>query len=154
MLRSRCRRLPRAERGASAVEFAIILPVLVLLVGAIIDFGFVFAQQLALNNGTRDAARTAIVDPLSSAPLTCTQINTTAKNAMVGGVGMNPAAVSFALSRSDGDNPCAAATPCAGAAQGVTLQLAATYSSTPPFPLPYMNPIVLTSKGVFRCEYA
>ncbi|UOQ91186.1 pilus assembly protein [Agromyces endophyticus] len=45
------------ERGAAAVEFALILiPLLVLLLG-IIEFGYVFNQQLTVTNAAREGAR-------------------------------------------------------------------------------------------------
>ncbi len=143
----------RSERGAAAVEFALILPVLVLLLGAIIDFGFIFSQQIALNNATRDAARLGVVKPLSpGVPLSVARIQQAARNSMGGGVGMNPAGVTVAVTRSDTTTPSATA-PCSGSAQGDTLNVTTTYPSSPPFPVPFMGTIVLSSKGVFRCEY-
>jgi Flp pilus assembly protein TadG len=47
----------RGESGASAVEFAVILPLLVVLVFGIIAFGFGFARWVALTNGAREGAR-------------------------------------------------------------------------------------------------
>lgn len=49
------------DRGAAAVEMAIILPVLVLLVGAIIDLGRVFMVTSALSNAAREGTRYATV---------------------------------------------------------------------------------------------
>ncbi len=49
------------EEGASAVEFAIVAPLLFMLVFGIIQFGIFFAQDLALSNGARQAARAAAV---------------------------------------------------------------------------------------------
>lgn len=51
------RRFVRAERGAAAVEFALVLiPLMVLLLG-IIEFGFIFNQQLTVTNAAREGAR-------------------------------------------------------------------------------------------------
>ena len=47
----------RGERGAAAVEMALILPVLLLLVGGIIDFGRAFNAQMTLTQAAREGAR-------------------------------------------------------------------------------------------------
>ena len=54
-------RTTRRERGAAAVEFALLLPVLVLLVGGIVDYGRYFFTQLQLTNAAREGARAGIV---------------------------------------------------------------------------------------------
>ena len=43
------------DDGASAVEFALVLPLLIILLFGIISFGIVFAQKLALGNAARQA---------------------------------------------------------------------------------------------------
>lgn len=45
------------ERGAAAVEFGLILPVFLLLVGGIIDFGIMYNKQILLTNAARDGVR-------------------------------------------------------------------------------------------------
>jgi Flp pilus assembly protein TadG len=47
------------QRGAAAVEFALIVPVLIVLVFGIADFGLMFNNQSVVANASRDAARTA-----------------------------------------------------------------------------------------------
>ena len=47
----------RGERGGVAVEFAIILPVLMLLVFGIIDFGHAWYMRHLMSDGSRDGAR-------------------------------------------------------------------------------------------------
>ncbi|HRT82339.1 MAG TPA: TadE/TadG family type IV pilus assembly protein [Oscillospiraceae bacterium] len=49
------------EKGQSLIEFALILPILLILVGGIIDFGWLFYNQSSLNNAAREGARYAIV---------------------------------------------------------------------------------------------
>ena len=51
----------RRERGAAAVEMALILPVLLLLVGGIIDLGRAFMMQIMLTNAAREGTRAAVV---------------------------------------------------------------------------------------------
>ena len=45
------------RRGASAVEFALVVIPLLMVIAGIVNFGFVFAQQLALDNAVRAGAR-------------------------------------------------------------------------------------------------
>ncbi|WP_344818852.1 TadE/TadG family type IV pilus assembly protein [Microbacterium soli] len=45
------------ERGAAAVEFALVVPLLVLLLLGIIEFGWTFNQQVSLSNAARESAR-------------------------------------------------------------------------------------------------
>jgi Flp pilus assembly protein TadG len=47
------------ERGAAAVEFALILPVLLFLIGGVIDFGRLYYTQIQLANSARDGVRLA-----------------------------------------------------------------------------------------------
>jgi Flp pilus assembly pilin Flp len=51
----------RAQRGAVAVEFALIMPVLVLLVVGTIEFGRVWSQYQVFNGAAREGARCAAV---------------------------------------------------------------------------------------------
>lgn len=47
----------RREDGQNIVEFALLLPVLLLILMGIIQFGFIFAAYLTLNNAVREGAR-------------------------------------------------------------------------------------------------
>ena len=49
--------LVRDEEGQNIVEFALLLPVLMYLLMGIIQFGFIFAAYLTLNNAVREGAR-------------------------------------------------------------------------------------------------
>ncbi|MDX1449910.1 MAG: TadE/TadG family type IV pilus assembly protein [Acidimicrobiia bacterium] len=53
---------PRGERGASLVEFAILAPLLVLLILGIVEFGWIFGQFNDVRHGAREGARFAAVD--------------------------------------------------------------------------------------------
>jgi Flp pilus assembly protein TadG len=50
------------ERGATLVEFAFILPIFVLLVFGVIDFGWAFAQNLDVKQGAREGGRIVAVN--------------------------------------------------------------------------------------------
>jgi len=56
----------KREKGQSIVEFALVLPLILLIVCGIIDFGWLFYNQLTLNNACRDAARYAVVNATKS----------------------------------------------------------------------------------------
>lgn len=58
MVRIRATRIRRlTRRGQALVEFALVLPLLLLLVSGILQFGILLSGQIALVNGVRDAAR-------------------------------------------------------------------------------------------------
>ena len=71
--------MARTERGASAVEFAIVLPVLFLVIAGIVDFGRAYFYQIQLANSAREGARAAVVGTL-----TTTEIETRARQAAGG----------------------------------------------------------------------
>jgi Flp pilus assembly pilin Flp len=51
----------RDQDGAAAVEFALLLPLLVLLLFGLIEFGFAFSTRIQATNAAREAARRAVV---------------------------------------------------------------------------------------------
>lgn len=58
-----CRHLRR--RGVSAVEFALVLPVLLILVGGAVDFGRCFYTHIAVTNAARAGAEFASTHPVT-----------------------------------------------------------------------------------------
>ena len=131
--------MARTERGASAVEFAIILPVLLLVLGGIVDFGRYFFFQIQLTNAAREGARVAIAYP--SPPDPTASINARVM-AAAGGV------------------PSAAVTPVAICSSGVTGY--ATVVVSAPFTWSVLGPAIkmvggtwvaptAASTGVMRC---
>ena len=73
------RALARDERGTQLVELAIVIPVLLLLVGAVAEFGRFFHTYSTLAKATRAGARYQIGQPPDSPDVT------TAKNIVVFG---------------------------------------------------------------------
>jgi len=59
--RNRGKKILQTQRGAAAVEFAILLPFLVVLVFGIIEFGLLLYNQQVITNASREGARAAIV---------------------------------------------------------------------------------------------
>lgn len=50
-----------SERGASMVEFALILPILLVLLFGIIEFGFLLYDKAMITNAARESARAGIL---------------------------------------------------------------------------------------------
>jgi Flp pilus assembly protein TadG len=51
----------RSERGAELIEMAVALPLLLLVVMGIVDFGFLFQRYLVLTNAAMEGARVAVL---------------------------------------------------------------------------------------------
>ena len=58
----RADRYKSRERGANLVEFAILAPLLIMLLFGIIEFAWIFAQNLDVRHGAREGARLAAVN--------------------------------------------------------------------------------------------
>lgn len=54
-------RIVKNQKGQALVEFAIILPVLLLLIMGIVQFGMLLGSYLTLENAAREAARAGII---------------------------------------------------------------------------------------------
>jgi Flp pilus assembly protein TadG len=81
-------RSKRRSRGQSLAEFAIVFPILMLIVGGIVQFGVIFAAQNALTQAVRDTGRWAATqqaDPCrSSATLASAADGIARKSTIVG----------------------------------------------------------------------
>lgn len=51
----------RSERGAELIEMALVLPILLLVLVGIVEFGFMFQRFLVLTNAANEGARVAIL---------------------------------------------------------------------------------------------
>jgi Flp pilus assembly protein TadG len=62
------------QNGAALVEFAIVLPVLLLLICGMIEFSLLFYDKAVITNASREGARAGIVynypNPISNAQIT------------------------------------------------------------------------------------
>jgi Flp pilus assembly protein TadG len=95
------RRAPR--RGASAVEFCIILPLLVLLVLACVDFGRFAYSFIAVNNAARAGAEYGVMNPYiasdgSSSSAWLAAVEQAARDEMAGQTGYSSTDLSTVIS--------------------------------------------------------
>jgi len=58
---NRHRAIMRRQEGTSVVEFALVLPLLVLLLAGIVEFGLIMYNQQIITNASREGARYGIV---------------------------------------------------------------------------------------------
>ncbi len=75
------------------VEFALVLPIALLILMGIIQFGFLFSGQIGVVNAVREAARYGSTSPVSDAPAASSS-GTNVCNYLLGTGGTNPNAMS------------------------------------------------------------
>lgn len=132
------------QRGAAAVEFAIVLPLLILLVFGIVQFSILYNRKQGLHAAAREGAR------LASLPQkTVADIQDHVEDALDGSVDTDDP--TFAVSVSRGGASIGSGSPCAGHA-GDTVTVTATVAATVDIPLFPVQTGTLTGKGEFRCE--
>ena len=79
---------PRRERGQSAVELALVLPLVIVVSLGVIGVGVVVRDRITLTHATREAARAAVVDPSPGA----------VRSAATRAGGLDPSRLSVAVS--------------------------------------------------------
>lgn len=154
----------RREDGAAAVEFALILPVLLVVVFGIISFGIIFAQELSLGNGARQGARYGVVADRNCAEIAAEARSGAATISMgenqVGvvvrrGITETAAASNELCNVPAGSGGSTTVVPCDGATTGDNLYVYTKFGSQVTVPLVPMSGIVaLEGSGVFRCEFS
>ncbi len=91
-----CRRANRARRGTAAVEFAIVLPILITIVLACIDFGRFASTYIAVTNAARVGAGFGSLNPVTSVTWADWEQSILAVVAAEMGEGYDPAKISVA----------------------------------------------------------
>jgi Flp pilus assembly protein TadG len=141
------------EHGASAVEFALVMPFLMLIIFGIIVYGMVFAQSLSLSNSARQAARSGVISGT-----TCDQITALAHDA-AGTIGMDGADTTVSVNRGLASPGLAACTgggstqPCKSQPAGTNIYVTLEYDTDPVVPFVPV-PSKLSGTGVYRCEFS
>lgn len=158
------RRSVRREAGAVAVEFAFVVPVLLVLLFGIISYGILFSQQLALNNGVRQGARLAVVEGSTPAMKSCGGVATEVQNATGPAIGMDTDDIDVTVLRTSSD-PCGTGDPttvvCTNSIDSATnvqqsIIVTANYQASLLLPIPVPGlprSFDLQSRAVYKCEF-
>ncbi len=132
---SGCQRFEASDRGASLAEFALALPVLLMILCGIIEFGLVFSRAQAVEAAAREGGRLASLSSTTNADVVdrvdATLVGTVLDSAPT--VAMSP--VIGCLGREG---------------QSVTVTVTAPHQISIPFV--FDHDLNLTGQAVFRCE--
>ena len=134
----------RNQRGAALVEFAIVLPLLLVLVFGMIEFSIMFYDQAVITNASREGARTGIVyafpDRISTGDITNTVGNY-----------CNGRLITFGGSSQASTNVSG---QCANAGDAITVAVNYQYNFLvlPNLIQTLTGPINLSAVTVMRCE--
>ena len=126
------------ERGAAAVEFALVLPILVLLVMGIIEFSRAYNAKEALQYAVREGARELALHSGTDSTVAASIPDLVKSRA----IGLNTASINV---------PVPASCP-ASATSGSTATVTATYSLPYNIPLFASGTWTLSATGVMRCN--
>lgn len=94
-------RRPPALRGQSLVEFALLLPLLLLIVLGVADLGRAFQALIAVTNASREGARQGVFNPSDQPAM----VNAAVMEAATLGITINPANVTVTCSPCTRGNP-------------------------------------------------
>lgn len=126
------------EDGAAAVEFALVLPVLVLLVFGIIQFSIAYNRVQGLHAAAREGARVAAL------PQTTQDEIVSRVRGALDGVLPDPTVASISVSP-EANQPC-------DLNQGEPVTVTVSFDHDLEIPLWGAQTVTLTGKGEFRCE--
>ena len=92
---SRRQGLYRSERGAELIEMAIVLPILLLLIMGLADFGFLFQRYVVLTNAAAEGARVGSLPGYTSGDVTARVQQYATNGGIDGAVTTNTVAVAL-----------------------------------------------------------
>lgn len=138
-LEKACRLCRKYRRGAAVVEFALIAPLLFLLVFGMIEYGRMVMVQQILTNASREGARMGVLDGTTTADVT-----TSVDNYLLG-ASVHNATVTVT------PNPPSSA----GFGEPVTVTVSIPFNQVSWLPAPlFLNGTTLSSQTVMRRESA
>jgi Flp pilus assembly protein TadG len=76
----------KKQQGAQLLEFAILLPILIVVVFAAIEFGFMLYDQAVITNASREGARAGVVGVIQGSGYTSYPACATATTGVVDGI--------------------------------------------------------------------
>jgi len=124
----RRQRRPSDERGASMVEAAIVLPILVLLIFGVVEFGLAFNAKVTLTHAAREGVR---------------------EYALNNDLGAATDKVKFAA---DGLDPALLGVSATACVDGDQTELTVQYPYSYDIPFWGSSTFTMESKGVMRCS--
>ena len=139
-------RLRQGEQGAAVVEFALVLPILMMFLFGIVEFGRGYSARIELTSGVREGVRiaalwTGVCAPPATAPVNDLQ-QCVLRTVQDGAQG---------LSRSDITVDTVARCPTDSAVDS-NVTVRATYPFRYEIPFVGTRGMFLTAKGVMRCR--
>ena len=132
---------PRTERGAAAVEFAIVLPLLIILVFGIIEFSIAYNHKQGLHAAAREGARLAALPQSTQSDVTDRVRD--ALSGVLNTTEINAATITVTPNKTH---------PCDGAAPGTHVVVTVSAPDDLDIPLVTNSTLTLTGKGEFLCE--
>ncbi|HSX67538.1 TadE family protein [Nocardioides sp.] len=111
----------RDEAGAAALEFALVLPILIMMVFAIITYGYMFSVRQALTQAAAEGARAAAVASTGQASTRAT-------------AAVNEALSGLSLTCGAGGLTCTPTTSTCGTASCMSVTVAFAYRANNPLP--------------------
>lgn len=139
--------IPRSNdrRGQSMVEFALILPLLILLLFGILDLGRAVYAYSTINNAAREGARWAIVDQ------TVADIRTEAANQGVG-LGITPGAIEVTFVNNTDGSACTSVGQVAVLQCSANVRVPYQYQAVTPVLGALLGTITMAGESQFRVE--
>ena len=137
----RIRTRQRGERGAAAVEFALVLPLLLVLVFGIVEFSIAYNHKQGLHAAAREGARLAA---LPQSPET--DVTDKVRDALSGVLNSDEITAATITVTPDKTHPCDGATP------GTHVVVTVSAPDQLDIPLFTSTSLTLTGKGEFLCE--
>ena len=129
---------PDRDHGAAAVEFALVVPIFLVLVFGIIQYGYFFLQSTAAEHAAREGAREAAVGRV-----TCAQLETLV---MARGGTANVKSVKTTFTD--------VSVPTDGYSRGDTLNIEITWRPLRfGLPVPFIDPGDITEQAATRVEF-